>query len=157
MTKSLSLVHDLDEDSAGANETIFMWDTIVMAPRMCGGGVLIRVFSGGKASIQSGPFSNAMKKIQRACLGLNIVPHVEYMDTKMLAQLKWQPEQFVEWLLRSNVHAIIAHSHQALFSHNLVWNMSEALAQFQRLRYHTGFPLGDQLRCPVFTQDVWEI
>jgi hypothetical protein len=153
LTKSLSSVHDHDQDSTGATETLFMWDTITMAPRNCGGVVLVRVFSGGKASIQSGPFLCAMKKIQRECIDSNKVPRVEYMDTQTLAELKWQPHQFVEWFLRSHVHAIIAHSHQALFSHNLLWNMSDAIAQFQRLRYHNGFPTGNQLRCPVFTQD----
>jgi len=31
--------------------------------------------------------------------------------------------------------------------------MPEALREYQRLTYHPGFPSGDQLRCPVFTQD----
>jgi hypothetical protein len=34
-----------------------------------------------------------------------------------------------------------------------MWDMREALSHFQRLKFHTGFPTGDQLRCPVFTQD----
>lgn len=153
LTKSLSLVHDLDQDSAGATETLFMWDTIIMAPCISDGVVLVRVFTGGKASIQSGPFSSAIRRIQRECRGTSKVPYVEYMDTQMLAESKWQPHQFVEWFLHSHVHVIIAHSHQSLFNHNLMWNMSEALAQFQRLRYHAGFPTGNQLRCPVFTQD----
>ena len=153
LTKSLSSAHDLDQDSTGATETLFMWDTIIMAPRNSGGVVLVRVFTGGKASIQSGPFSSAMKRFQRECRSSNRVLNVECIDTQTLADLKWQPNQFVEWFLHAHVHFIIAHSHQSLFTHNLLWNMSEALAQFQRLRYHAGFPTGDQLRCPVFTQD----
>jgi len=153
LNKSISLVHDIDQDSAGATETLFMWDTIIMAPSNSDGVILVRVFVGGKASIQSGPFSSAMKRIQRECRASSRVPHVEYMDTQTLAELKWQPNQFVEWFLHAHIHGIIAHSHQSLFTHNLMWNMSEALAQFQRLRYHAGFPTGDQLRCPVFTQD----
>ena len=31
--------------------------------------------------------------------------------------------------------------------------MPEALNQYQRLTYHPGFPSGEQVRCPVFTQD----
>ena len=34
--------------------------------------------------------------------------------------------------------------------------MPEALAEYNRLKHHTGFPSGEQLRCPVFTQDKIE-
>ena len=46
-----------------------------MAPCISGGVVLGRVFSGGKAaSIQSGPFSSAIRRIQRECRGSSKVP-----------------------------------------------------------------------------------
>ena len=142
---------------AGYTETLLMWDAISIPPEICGGEVfLVRVFSGGKASIQSGPFHTAMKKIQRS-LRSNIEGNrlliVEEMDTARLCELKLQPKQFVDWFLRANAYFLLAHVHQSLFNHNLVWDMKEAVAQFQRLRYHNGFPSGDQLRCPVFTQD----
>jgi hypothetical protein len=56
-----------------------------MATCISDGVVLVRVFSGGKASIQSGPFSSAIRRIQRECRGTSKEPYVEYMDTQMLA------------------------------------------------------------------------
>ena len=161
-TSAVAVVDDyFDECSnalpAGYTETLLMWDAISIPPEICGGEIfLMGVFSGGKASIQSGPFHTAMKQIQRS-LRSNIEGNrlliVEEMDTARLCELKLQPKQFVDWFLRANAYFLLAHVHQSLFNHNLVWDMKEAVAQFQRLRYHNGFPSGDQLQCPVFTQD----
>ena len=45
-------------------------------------------------------------------------------------------------------------SDQSLLLHRLLWYMPEALAEYNRLKYHNGFPSGE--RCPVFTQDKIE-
>jgi hypothetical protein len=131
--------------------TEIMWDTISLAPPLSDGPRLVRVFSGGRQSTQSGPFFAALKGFQRR-VGARAL-RIEVMDTSMLCRFKWAPKQFVDWLLQSNIHFILAHVHQSLLLHNLMWDMREALSHFQRLKYHTGFPTGDQLRCPVFTQD----
>ena len=142
------------DDATGYNQTLLMWDAISMPIEIRGGGVfLVRVFSGGKASIQSGPFHTAMKKLQRSLLSSNRSLQVEQMDTAKLCELKLHPKQFVDWYLYAHAYFFLAHIHQSLFNHNLVWDMKEAVAEFQRLRYHNGFPSGEQLRCPVFTQD----
>ena len=35
------------------------------------------------------------------------------------------------------------------------WGINSILAEFQRLKDHQGFPKGDQIDCPIFTQDKW--
>ena len=35
------------------------------------------------------------------------------------------------------------------------WGINSILAEFQRLKDHQGFPNGDQIDCPIFTQDKW--
>ena len=55
--------------------------------------------------------------------------------------------------MHSHVHLILGHVHQSLLTHNLLWDMTYAMLQYNRLKYHVGFPSGDQLQCPVFTQD----
>lgn len=104
-TSAVAVVDDyFDECSnalpAGYTETLLMWDAISIPPEICGGEIfLVRVFSGGKASIQSGPFHTAMKQIQRS-LRSNIEGNrlliVEEMDTARLCELKLQPKQFVD-------------------------------------------------------------
>jgi len=142
---------DYECDYNKFNTTEIMWDTISLAPRLTDGVLLVRIFSGGKQSTQSGPFFAALKAYKRQ-VGARTL-QVEVMDTRMLCDMSLSPNQFVMWFLQSNVHFLIAHVHQSLLLHNLKWDMREALSQFQRLKYHTGFPTGDQLRCPVFTQD----
>ena len=93
-----------------------------------------------------------MVAIQRRFSGnVNIV--VETLNTSELCKLKWQPDQLMDWSLKCHCHFFIAHIHQSLLRHNLVWDMDFACRQYSRLRYHPGFPSGDQLRCPIFTQD----
>ena len=142
---------DYECDYSKFSTTEIMWDTVSLAPPLSDGPRLVRIFSGGRQSTQSGPFFAALKVYQRR-VGAGAL-RIEVMDTSMLCRFKWTPKQFVDWLLQSNIHFILAHVHQSLLLHNLMWDMREALSHFQRLKFHTGFPTGDQLRCPVFTQD----
>ena len=66
----------------------------------------------------------------------------------------WNPHQLVEWLLGSHIHFILTHIHQGL--EGCAWNMDELYQQVQRLKHHPGFPCGDALQCPIFTQDKFE-
>jgi hypothetical protein len=46
----------------------------------------------------------------------------------------------VNWLLEGDIHFIISHIHQGIV----------------KLHDHPGFPSGDNLQCPVFTQDKYK-
>ena len=140
------------DDGDYASSTLLMWDAIVAAPKQVGGTKIVRVFLGGKDSTQSGPFLSAMATVRKKWASrVNIV--LESITTEELGLLKWQPDQFVDWYLQSHVHFLIAHIHQSLYLRALVWDMEFACQQYNRLKYHAGFPSGEQLRCPVFTQD----
>lgn len=59
--------------------------------------------------------------------------------------------QFVDWLLSGHIHFIITHVHQGLESFG--WDVEDIYTELQRLQWHPGFPTGNQLSCPVFTQN----
>jgi hypothetical protein len=140
------------DDGDHASRTLLMWDSIVATPKQVGRTKIVRVFLGGKDSTQSGPFLSAMATFRKKwASSVNIV--LETINTEELGLLKWQPDQFVDWYLQSHVHFLIAHVHQSLLHRALLWDMEFACQQYTRLQYNVGFPSGDQLRCPVFTQD----
>jgi len=147
-TKNLSKQQKLEDH---ASRSLLMWDAIVAAPKQIGSTKVMCVFTGGKQSIQSGPFLYAVAEIQKKFPGTDL--RVESMTTQELCARKLQPDQFVSWLMHSHVHLILGHVHQSLLTHNLRWDMTYAMLQYNRLKYHVGFPSGDQLQCPVFTQD----
>jgi len=135
-----------------ASKSLLMWEAIVATPQRIDHRKCLRVFTGGKDSIQSGPFLHAINEIRKKWSS-TVDIHVEKLNTQELCANKWQPDQFVDWLLQSHVHFILGHVHQSLLNHNLLWDMEFAMQQFTRLKYHVGFPSGEQLKCPVFTQD----
>ena len=142
----------LEEDHA--RKSLLMWEAIIATPpKQIGSTKVIRVFTGGKQSIQSGPFIHAVSEVRKRLLQGTDILRVESLNTQELCARKWQPNQFVDWLMSSHIHFILGHVHQSLLNHNLVWDMEYALSQYTRLKYHVGFPSGDQLQCPVFTQD----
>jgi len=61
---------------------------------------------------------------------------------------KGTPTDLIDWLLDSDIHIIATHVHQGIPR----WSASIVYTELQRLRNHCGFPSGDQLQCPVFTQ-----
>ena len=135
-----------------ASKALLMWDSIISTPKQVGNTKIVRVFTGGMDSTQSGPFLSAMTAVRkRFSSSLNIV--VETLTTSELCKLKWQPDELMKWAMRSHCHIFIAHIHQSLLLHKVVWDMDFACQEYRRLKYHNGFPTGDQLRCPVFTQD----
>ena len=75
----------------------------------------------------------------------------EYLSIKNLRESDWTVVDFVDWLLGSHIHFILTHVHQGLESFG--WGVEEIYNELQRLRWHPGFPEGDELSCPVFTQD----
>jgi hypothetical protein len=143
------------------DDSLAMWEAITLGPAThrphYRPSILIRAFAGGDKAVQRHSFFCAVQHTMSAVgKKYNVSTWLEYMDTKSVSKKRWGPEQLIDWLLQSNMHFITAHVHQGLRSHGLSWNLSEFLPQLQRLKYHVGFPSGDQLRCPVFTQDKFE-
>ena len=62
------------------------------------------------------------------------------------------PDKFINWLLSSDIHFVVAHIHQGLiFPRN--WDVEELYKYWNLLFYHRGFPNGTHLECPIFKQD----
>jgi hypothetical protein len=103
------------KDDEEAKDTCRMWDAISATPNISSTTICVRVFTGADASNQKGPFLIALQAFKRSLTsisGKNII--VEELSTKQLAAYKWQPSEFVGWLLHSHVHFILGHVHQSL-------------------------------------------
>lgn len=115
----------------------------------------IRVFTGGHEGLQIKNFMQAYQhlgKVTDECL-------VTYISIKHVKDAGWNPEQLVDWLLEGDVHFILSHVHQGLSKQGVSqmgWNMIDLAQQIARLDLHPGFPSGQNLRCPVFTQNKME-
>jgi hypothetical protein len=93
----------------------------------------------------------AVASVSRNVEGVNI--SVEMLNLKTLREGVWSLPDFVNWLLQSHIHFIIAHPHQGTESFG--WSIESIYAELQRLKHHQGFPSGKHLDCPIFTQDKW--
>ena len=127
-----------------SHQCSFIWDAIAYVPLHCDE-VVIRVFMGGAGAVQIKHFINAVSRSR-----IDIKYKIEYINTEDVRQRFKTPGLLVDWLLGSHIHFIIAHVHQGL-SH-LFWSMDELRYQLTRLQYHLGFPNGEDLKCPIFTQ-----
>ena len=57
----------------------------------------------------------------------------------------------INWLLGGDIHFIISHIHQGIVN----INMNKLYTEIMKLQHHPGFPVGDNLQCPIFTQDKY--
>ena len=75
--------------------------------------IKIRVFMGGMASTQTGPFTSALIEAQRYfdVTGKNF-PITEYLTTDLARSLHWGIKEITDWLLDSDIHFILNHIHQ---------------------------------------------
>lgn len=148
-----------------AEETLLMWDSVNSQPyfhddeehQLEKALIIVRVFTGGSGSLQEGPFTSALslflktKQVSDDSSSSRIL--VEYIGVNEVCKKRWTSSNLIDWLLHSDVHFVLAHVHQGISSHSMEWNMCDTKAQLMRLKYHRGFPNGEQLACPVFTQD----
>ncbi len=80
---------------------------------------------------------------------------IESLNIKQLFKRGMGITKLIDWLLESHIHIVLTHIHQGFSTHGNGVNvdMNEMMLDLLRLRYHVGFPSGEQLYCPVFTQD----
>lgn len=79
---------------------------------------------------------------------------IVYCNIKMVKDNRWNPKDLIDWLLDCDVHFIITHIHQGL--EQLCWNMEDLYLQVQRLYRHYGYPNGEHLSCPIWTQNKFD-
>jgi len=121
---------------------------------------IIGVFTGGLRGVQVDQFQQALNLvIQEFELYYNpgkLQISVFYISAKDIAKSRMSPTQLIDRLLDSDVHFILSHIHQSLLNRNIGWRIDDLLGNLERLKYHKGFPYGEQLSCPVFTQDKYQ-
>lgn len=144
-SRYFDIVENADEDC----DLMFYWDAISRAPFAGLNVKIIKVFIGGRDSIQSSKFTGAWYRLN---LDRNAFI-VEYINVDDVKKKLWTTEDFINWLLTSHVHFILSHVHQGLRTLN--WNMEDLGNQLARLKYHPGFPKLHHLQCPVFLQNKY--
>jgi len=108
--------------------------------------ILMRVYAGGESGVSANSISCAISAILKQFEAST--PQI-LVETKGIQEIRsWSPSELVDWLLGSDVHIIGTHMHQGIPR----WNAAHVWLELQRLKGHHGFPTGDNLMCPVFTQ-----
>ena len=108
----------------------------------------IRVYQGAKEfGHQWIPFHQALEDIQSTST-FRIVP----LNCSEVNKYKLTEMDIVNWLLQGDIHFIISHIHQGIVN----INMDKLYTSIKKLHDHPGFPSGDNLQCPVFTQDKYQ-
>ena len=108
----------------------------------------IRVYQGAKEfGHQWIPFHQALEVIQSTS-----TIRVVTLDCSEVNKYKLTEMDIVNWLLKGDIHFIISHIHQGIVN----INMNKLYSSIVKLHDHPGFPSGDSLQCPVFTQDKYK-
>ena len=112
-----------------------------------------RCYVGAGDHFQVPMFRTAVLSVRTMLVPYNLDIRYEPLTLKNLRENRWSVADFVNWLLQSHIHFIIGHPHQG--TEKFGWSVESLYAELQRLYHHPGFPAGDQLRCPIFTQNKW--
>lgn len=108
---------------------------------------------GNSCGEQSNHFGVAVRKVIAHLGTLGFDVYEESLTLTEARSRKFSSRLLVDWLLGSHIHFVITHPHQGW--HTTATNVEELYDEFSRLKYHPGFPMGVQLKCPIFTQDKW--
>jgi hypothetical protein len=139
----LKMRSECDENQSQC--TSLLWESIAFTPAQSES-IVVRVFMGGDGAIQIKHFVTALSRLK-----IDDKYKIEYINTEDVRKRFSEPSKFVDWLLGSHIHFILAHVHQGISQLN--WCMIDLGDQLLRLHYHHGFPNGDSLKCPIFTQN----
>jgi hypothetical protein len=108
----------------------------------------IRIYQGAKEfGHQYIPFHQACDVVHSS----SIIRTVS-LSCSEVKDYKMDEDDIINWLLEGDIHFIISHIHQGIVN----INMNKLYASIMKLHDHPGFPVGDSLQCPVFTQDKYK-
>jgi hypothetical protein len=113
------------------------------------GEVTIHVYTGGISSNLSFSFNSALQSAISEWSS-DLLIKSKSMTILNLRESGWSEKEFIGWLLESDIHMIVSHPHQG--TETFGWDVSILYNEFGRLYDHIGFPSGEQLMCPIFTQ-----
>ena len=115
--------------------------------------IIFHVYSGGIHNSQTRRFKEAMLAMELVWNLMGIHIEVEYLTCNVVTAMRWKPIHLVSWLKNSHAHFILTHPHQgkpdwdAFELYDLIWEL---------LYDHQGFPTGNKLSCPIFTQNKFD-
>ena len=147
-----------------ASDDLILWETIERSRLSRGSDrqdkFIIAVFIGGLRGIQVAQFEEALNMViqefERYYNPGRLQISVLKISSKDISNSRMTPAELVDRLLDSDVHFILSHIHQSILERNIGWEINDLLVNLERLKYHVGFPTGEQLFCPVFTQDKYD-
>ena len=163
MSSSLASSNFLDSQQDFSD--LVLWDTIERSRLNCNADdrqnkFIVAIFTGGLNGVQVQQFEFALSLvIQEFELYYNpgkLQIVVVSISARDVSNSRMTPTQLVDKLLESDVHFILSHIHQSILDRHIGWCMDDVLTNLERLKYHAGFPSGEQLSCPVFTQDKYD-
>ena len=104
---------------------------------------------GGKEAFQGRFFTNAWNNSK-----LGKTAEIETKFNSDIRAEGWGASDAIEWLKEdADIYFILCHLHQGV--KNPRWDCSELIISFRSLENRIGFPLAENLRCPMFTQNKW--
>jgi len=116
----------------------------------------IRVFAGGEMQNQDGHFKEAVGECIKK---YSLEADFEFLYIGKMrdnaAMWKNSPSLLVDWLLESDAHFIICQGVHMQLMQTFNWNAVDIYKQIDRLWSHPGIPNGQNLRCPIWSQDKW--
>lgn len=113
--------------------------------------ILVRCFLGAPnnqcSNFQNVEFDAAWIESEffQAGATLEKLSHVDVKDNK------WQYSDIISWLKQSDVHIIMCHMHQGV--KHFLWDCLGLYIDILDLENHLGFPMAENLVCPIFTQN----
>ena len=110
--------------------------------------IKIRVYQGAKE------FGNQIIPFRQACNIISSTASFEVINLTTSDVNKYQLSEMdiIDWLAEGDIHFILTHIHQGIVN----INMNKLYSSINKLHDHPGFPSGDSLQCPVFTQDKYQ-
>jgi len=111
-------------------------------------------FAGGINAAQCGPFLSALAKLQSQLLAeeRDVVLNCLILYNRNLRENNIDQGTLIDILAQSHIHIILSHMHQG----NDGWNHNKLHQDLvEKLGTHRGWPSGDNLLCPVFTQNKY--
>lgn len=74
--------------------------------------ILVRVHCGGVASDQVECFEAAVVAIKLKYRSLEPLLMVQYLNNDIARSEHWKPKDIIDWLMSSDIHALLGHFHQ---------------------------------------------
>jgi hypothetical protein len=112
----------------------------------------IHIFEGDPKNMQIEPFFGALHELRVPASTYEVMSFSKLKDNMRFRN--WTQDTLFEWFLDCDIYIIICHIHQGFSHHPINWDPVKFYERlYTTLKDRRGFPSGEHLRCPVFTQN----